>query len=75
MIIGYRANEAGIVYLLVLAGENFGRLQHVGQVVPQLPVRELKALGDQLSTYKTLTPSSVSRWTMSFGWNPKLPVA
>ncbi|TWU23776.1 hypothetical protein [Bythopirellula polymerisocia] len=56
VIIGYRANEAGIVYLLVLAGENFGHLQHVGQVVPQLPIRELKALGDQLSTYKTFDP-------------------
>ncbi|QEG33122.1 hypothetical protein [Bythopirellula goksoeyrii] len=56
VIIGYRANEAGIVYYLVLAGENFGRLQHVGQVVPQMKVRELKALGDQLSEYKIYEP-------------------
>lgn len=56
VIIGYRANEAGIVYYLVLAGENFGRLQHVGQVVPQMSVRELKALGDQLATYMTYEP-------------------
>ena len=45
VIIGYRANEAGIANYLVLAGENFGRLQHVGHVVPQLTVRELKAPG------------------------------
>ncbi len=56
VIIGYRANEAGVVYMLVLAGENYGRLQHVGQVVPQMPVSELWKLGKQLSAYKRVDP-------------------
>ncbi len=56
VIIGYRANSEGLVYLLVLAGENLGRLQHVGQVMPRLPLNELRELSEQLSAVQTTDP-------------------
>jgi hypothetical protein len=56
LIIGYRANSEGLVYLLLLAGENFGKLQYVGQVTPQLSVKELRELTDQLSAHITFDP-------------------
>lgn len=56
VIIGYRANDEGMVYLLILAGENFGHLQHVGQVSPNLPLKELRALSKQLAANTTFDP-------------------
>jgi ATP-dependent DNA ligase len=45
-----------LAYLLVLAGENLGRLQHVGQVTPQLPLDQLRALSQQLAALQTHEP-------------------
>lgn len=56
VIIGYRTNSEGLLYQLVLAGENYGKLQHVGQVRPQLSVKELRKLGNQLEQYKRFDP-------------------
>ncbi len=56
LIIGYRANSEGLVYSLFLAGENFGKLQYVGQVTPQLSVKELRELTEQLSAHQAHEP-------------------
>jgi hypothetical protein len=53
LIIGYRTNSEGLVYVLVLAGENLGKLQYVGQVTPQLSVKDLRDLTDKLAAYTT----------------------
>jgi hypothetical protein len=56
LIIGYRANSEGLVYQLLLAGENFGKLQYVGEVTPQLSVKELRDLGEQLAAHRAYEP-------------------
>jgi hypothetical protein len=56
LIIGYRTNSEGLVYLLLLAGENLGKLQYVGQVTPQLSVKELRELTDKLAAHTTFDP-------------------
>jgi len=56
VIIGYRANSEGLVYILFLAGENFGKLQYVGQVTPQLSVKELRGLTEQLAAHQAHEP-------------------
>lgn len=56
LIIGYRANSEGLVYLLLLAGENLGKLQYVGQVTPQLSIKELRELTDKLAAHTTFEP-------------------
>ena len=56
LIIGYRANSEGLVYQLLLAGENFGKLQYVGEVTPQLSVKELRDLGQQLAAHRAYEP-------------------
>ncbi len=56
LIIGYRANSEGLVYQLLLAGENYGKLQYVGEVTPQLSVKELRDLGEQLAAHRAYEP-------------------
>lgn len=56
VIVGYRANSEGLVYTLFLAGENFGKLQYVGQVTPQLSVKELRELTEQLAAHQAHEP-------------------
>jgi hypothetical protein len=56
LIIGYRTNSEGLAYLLILAGENHGKLQYVGQVTPQLSVKELHDLTDSLAAHITIDP-------------------
>jgi hypothetical protein len=56
LIIGYRANSEGLVYQLLLAGENIGKLQFVGEVTPHLSVKELRDLGEQLATHRAYEP-------------------
>lgn len=56
LIIGYRANSEGLAYLLLLAGENFGKLQYVGQVTPQLSIKELRDLTGQLQANTSFDP-------------------
>jgi hypothetical protein len=56
LIIGYRANSEGLAYILLLAGENFGKLQYVGQVTPQLSIKELRDLSDQLAAHESFEP-------------------
>jgi hypothetical protein len=56
VIIGYRENSEGLAYVLLLAGENYGKLQYVGQVTPQLSVKELRELSNQLAAIKTFDP-------------------
>jgi ribosomal protein L40E len=56
VIIGYRPTSEGIVYQLLLAGENYGKLQYVGSVTPQLSVKELRELTSQLAVHKAHEP-------------------
>jgi hypothetical protein len=56
VIIGYRPTSEGIVYQLLLAGENYGKLQYVGQVTPQLSVKELRELTEQLAVHQAHEP-------------------
>jgi hypothetical protein len=56
LIIGYRANSEGLAYILFLAGENYGKLQYVGQVTPQLSIKELRDLTQQLEANKSFDP-------------------
>jgi hypothetical protein len=56
VIIGYRPTSEGIVYQLLLAGENYGKLQYVGQVAPQLSLKELRELTAQLAVHKAHEP-------------------
>ncbi len=56
LIVGYRANGEGLVYNLYLAGAGVGTLQYVGQVTPQLSVKDLRGLSEQLAAYPANTP-------------------
>lgn len=56
LIVGYRSNAEGLVYSLLLAGEHFGKLQYVGQVAPQLSVKELRELSDNLAAHTCFVP-------------------
>jgi hypothetical protein len=56
LIIGYRSNAEGLVYTLLLAAENAGSLHYAGQVTPQLSVKQLRDLTDQLTTSEADAP-------------------
>lgn len=56
VIIGYRENAEGLPYVILLAGENYGKLQYVGQFTPQLSIKELRDLSDKLADIKAFEP-------------------
>ena len=56
VILGYKANEDGLVIALYVGAEHKGKLLYVGQVTPQLSVHELRELGKSLAAASTKRP-------------------
>lgn len=49
LVVGYRANDEGLAYLVYLAGESSGQLRYVGQTTLRLPLDELRRFSRQLA--------------------------
>lgn len=56
LILGYKANHEGLVYSLILGAERFNKLQYVGRVTVQLPLKELREISNQLAETETSRP-------------------
>ena len=56
VIVGYKANEDGIVYALLIAAEHKGKLMYVGRVTPNMPEEELNQFSQDLASIRVKRP-------------------
>ena len=56
LILGYQANDEGLIYSLMLAAEFNGHLHYAGSVSLRLPLEELREISDRLAAHRAKRP-------------------
>lgn len=56
VVLGYQTTSDGLIYKLIIGGENYGRLIYTGKVSLSIPVEENRKLAEELLTLKRSRP-------------------